>query len=44
MEKGYIGRIKNKGNQVVEALNKTSASKSPKVKKGNDLRAKKSGK
>lgn len=44
MEKGYAGRIKNKGNQVVEAPYKTSAPKSPKVKQGGDLRARKSGK
>jgi len=44
MEKGYAGRIKNKGNQVVEAPFKTAAPKSPKVKTGKDLRAGKSGK
>lgn len=45
MEKyGYAGRIKNKGNQVVEAPIKTSSPKSPVVKTGKDLRAGKSGK
>ena len=44
MEKGYAGRIKNKGNQVVEAPYKTAAPKRPKVKTGKDLRAGKSGK
>lgn len=45
MEKyGYAGRIKNKGNQTVEAPIKTSAPKSPKMKTGKDLRAGKSGK
>lgn len=44
MEKGYAGRIKNKGNQVVEAPYKTAAPKKPKMKTGKDLRAGKSGK
>ena len=44
MEKGYAGRIKNKGNQVVDALYKTANSKSPKVKRGSDLRTGKRGK
>lgn len=44
MEKSYAGKIKNKGSQTVEALFKTNASKSPKVKTGGDLRAKKSSK
>lgn len=39
VKSGYIGRIKNKGNQTVEAPIKTSAPKSPKVKTGKDLRA-----
>lgn len=44
MEKGYAGRIKNKGNQTVDAPYKTSAVKGPKMKTGKDLRAGKSGK
>lgn len=44
MEKSYAGKIENKGSQKVEALFKTKSSKSPKVKTGGDLRAKKSSK
>lgn len=44
MQKGYAGRINNKGNQVVNAVYKTANSKSPKVKRGADLRTGKSGK
>lgn len=44
MKQGYAGRINNKGNQVVNALYKTANSKSPKVKRGSDLRSGKSGK
>lgn len=40
MEKGYLGRINNRGNQVVKAPVKTPKSKSGKVKTGSDLRAK----
>jgi len=35
----YEGKIKNSGNQKVEAPIKTKAVKAPKVKTGNDLRA-----
>ena len=44
MLSGYAGRIKNKGNQTVEAVYKTPAGKGPKMKKGSDLRTGKSGK
>lgn len=40
MAKGYEGKIKNTGTQVVEAPNKMPTSKGGKVKKGNDLRTK----
>ena len=41
---GYAGKITNKGNQEVKAVYAQSAPKSPKVKTGGDLRAKKSHK
>lgn len=44
MKQGYAGRINNKGNQVVKASFNTANSKSPKVKRGSDLRTGKSGK
>ncbi len=44
MKESYAGKIKNRGSQKVEALFKTAGSKSPKVKTGGDLRAKKSSK
>ena len=40
MEKGYLGRINNRGNQVVNGPVKTPKSKAGKVKTGKDLRAK----
>lgn len=44
MEKGYIGKISNKGSQEVSAPIAQSNGKSPKVVTGGDLRAKKSAK
>ena len=44
MKESYAGKIKNRGSQKVESLFKTPSSKSPKVKTGGDLRAKKSSK
>lgn len=41
---GYAGKVSNKGMQVVNSVYTQSASKSPKVKTGGDLRAKKSSK
>lgn len=38
-KKGYIGRIKNSGTQVVKAPHQTTAAKKGTVKKGGDLRA-----
>ncbi len=38
-EKGYIGRIKNSGTQVVKAPNQSTDRKTGTVKKGNDLRS-----
>lgn len=40
MAEGYKGKIKNSGNQIVEAPNKQPAPKQGKVKKGKDLRVK----
>ncbi len=37
----YAGKIKNSGNQIVEAPFKTKPAKSGKVKEGKDLRIKK---
>lgn len=37
--KGYIGRIKNSGTQVVKAPHQTTAAKKGTVKKGGDLRS-----
>lgn len=37
--KGYIGRIKNSGTQVVKAPYQTTAAKKGTVKKGGDLRS-----
>lgn len=36
----YIGKIKNSGNQTVEAPLKTKSAKAGKVKEGKDLRTK----
>lgn len=36
----YVGKIKNSGNQTVEAPYKTKPAKSGKVKEGKDLRVK----
>lgn len=44
MEKGYIGKISNKGSQEVTAPIAQAKGKSPKVITGGDLRAKKSSK
>ena len=41
---GYIGRIKNAGNQVVQAPNQSTNEHKGVVKTGNDLRTGKSGK
>lgn len=38
MEKGYIGKIKNSGAQVVKAPYKTAKKAKAKAIKGNDLR------
>ena len=38
-EKGYIGKIKNGGAQVVKAVNQTTDPKKGTVKTGKDLRA-----
>lgn len=35
---GYIGKIKNQSSQKVEAPMQTTAAKTGKVRKGNDLR------
>lgn len=40
----YVGKITNKGNQMVKAPISMPASKKPKVVTGGDLRAKKSSK
>lgn len=40
----YAGKVTNKGNQEVKAGYAQKASKSPKMKTGGDLRAKKSHK
>ena len=40
----YAGKVTNKGNQEVKAGYVQKASKSPKMKTGGDLRAKKSNK
>jgi hypothetical protein len=41
-EKGYIGKIKNSGSQVVKAPNQVTDAKKGTVKKGEDLRTGKS--
>lgn len=41
---GYAGKISNKGSQEVKAVFPQSGGKSAKVTRGEDLRAKKSGK
>jgi hypothetical protein len=43
-DKGYKGKINNKGSQMVEAPFAQPKGKSPSVQKGGDLRAKKSAK
>lgn len=39
MKSDYIGKIKNSGNQSIEAPVKTAPAKPGKVKEGKDLRA-----
>lgn len=39
MERGYIGKIKNGGTQVVKAPNQTTDKKKGTVKTGGDLRS-----
>ncbi len=38
-KKGYIGRIKNSGTQIVQAPHQSTDAKKGTVKKGGDLRA-----
>ena len=40
MAEGYKGKVKNTGNQVVEAPDKMPVKKGGKVQKGKDLRSK----
>ena len=44
MEKGYSGKISNKGSQIVKAVYQAVAGKKPVVKSGGDLRSKPSKK